>query len=361
MINLGKLTHSRASALLGAVSESSDIAEAQSMYGNKTFREANKGSKTFATSLSTIAQVVSAVLASSYVYFKITLPSLPFEVAYLKEGVAVLLSLSILAILEILKKQIFTSLFISFFKSKSKVVSFKVWLIPIALLLTVISVYTSFEGAKLYVSQSDKSTTIASDYQSKISDLEKEESAFKKSITWKGKIDTYNRTNAKILAGFEDRKNGLYAEKNKEIGTHQIDIEGKGLSVAIFSLIMEVVAISCFGFICYVNFYTYVESKAGAETVPTDSEPISQVGYQMPQQGNHATGNVRKVGFSFGENISIDTDAMRINAMRKGNCKHCGNEFEKRTTWQKYCNESCRVAFWEAKTGKKFNKKKVRP
>lgn len=35
-------------------------------------------------------------------------------------------------------------------------------------------------------------------------------------------------------------------------------------------------------------------------------------------------------------------------------CKHCGNDFEMRTTWQKYCSEDCRKDAYEARTGKKL-------
>lgn len=360
-MNLRTLTQSKANALLHEVSQSTDIAEARAMFGNKTFLEANRSNKIFANATATAAQVVSAVLASSFIYFKIALPAVPFEVMYLTQGIAVLLSLLALGILEILKKQLFHALFISFFKSKSRAVSLKVWLIPLCGLLTVISVYTSFEGAKLFVSQSDKSDLIAGDYQKQLATLENEEKTFKNAISWKGKIDTYNKTNAKILAGFEDRRTALHQEKNKEIGTHKGDIEGKGLSVALFSLFMEILAVACFGFVCYVNFYVFVETHA-PQASHTDSQEesnqVQKIGFSQVPNSTIAPNS--KVGFQFGQNltsISTNNNAMRIDAMRRGNCKHCGNEFEKRTTWQKYCNEECRVSFWEAKTGKKLKKK----
>lgn len=43
----------------------------------------------------------------------------------------------------------------------------------------------------------------------------------------------------------------------------------------------------------------------------------------------------------------VDADALRVNALRgeKGTCQHCGKEFEKRTSWQKFCSENCRLEF----------------
>ena len=38
------------------------------------------------------------------------------------------------------------------------------------------------------------------------------------------------------------------------------------------------------------------------------------------------------------------------------NCQQCGGQFERRTTFQKFCTEACRVKAWEAKTGRPLKK-----
>lgn len=38
-----------------------------------------------------------------------------------------------------------------------------------------------------------------------------------------------------------------------------------------------------------------------------------------------------------------------------GNCAHCATEFKKKTTWQKYCGDSCRAMAYELRTGKKLH------
>jgi hypothetical protein len=45
--------------------------------------------------------------------------------------------------------------------------------------------------------------------------------------------------------------------------------------------------------------------------------------------------------------------------LKTGNCVQCGCEFEKRTTWQKYCNELCRIKAFEVRTGKTWRGKKA--
>ncbi len=40
-------------------------------------------------------------------------------------------------------------------------------------------------------------------------------------------------------------------------------------------------------------------------------------------------------------------------------CEHCGETFERKTTFQRFCSEKCRIQAWENKTGKKVRKAKV--
>jgi hypothetical protein len=358
MINLSKLTQSKANTLLQSVSQSTGIAEAQSMYRDKTFQETHSRPKTFAVGLSMVAQVVSAVLASSYFYFKIALPSVPFQMEYVSTGIAVLLTIIALFILEYLKRQILTALSVSYFKSKAKQVSFKVWLMPVAVVLTVISVYTSFEGAKIFVSQSDKSDTIAVNYDSKIAEVELQEHQFKQSISWKGKIDTYNKTNAKILAGFEDRKNALHQEKNKEVGTHKADIEGKGISTAIFSLLMEIIAIACMIYVCYVNFYVFVESKTASPTDIDQENQAQRIGFStIPQSTIAPNSQVQKVGFQLGNNPQVNNLSVNNPTVKQVHigdiiqCEHCGNDFTKKTLLHRFCSKACKLAWHKENTG----------
>lgn len=48
-----------------------------------------------------------------------------------------------------------------------------------------------------------------------------------------------------------------------------------------------------------------------------------------------------------------------VKKLKKGPCLQCGIEFEKRTTWQKYCQELCRIKAYELKTGKAWRGKKT--
>jgi hypothetical protein len=44
-----------------------------------------------------------------------------------------------------------------------------------------------------------------------------------------------------------------------------------------------------------------------------------------------------------------------------GVCKHCGNTFEKRTTWQLFCKEQCRLDFHGVTSIAQLYKKRKNP
>ncbi len=358
MINLKKITHNATSILLREVSESEQVSEASEMFASKSFRERYAGSKSFAVVVGYIAQGVSGVLASSFFYFRVALPALPFGIVYLDMVLATLLTLIALVILEWLKRTILVALSTSYYKSKAGTEKMKTFLIPVACLLTVISIYTSFEGAKVYVSKKDASSMIQTKYDSLLQAVSQEESQFKNSISWKGKIDTYNKANAKILTGFQDKKTMLEQEKSKEIGHHQSDIGDKGYSVAIFSLLMEIVGIACMCFVVYCNYYIYIESKIATKQEVEEPQPKLRTLYpNRNDTSNHGNNPINKVGFTLGINTAKIVDDNRVS---EGNriCKHCNQSYIYKHHKQVYCTNECRNEAWEQRTGKKLNFKK---
>ena len=68
----------------------------------------------------------------------------------------------------------------------------------------------------------------------------------------------------------------------------------------------------------------------------------------------------KSIGFEYGTKIADDVPyAMRNTQCVEGknkilNCAHCDIEFERATTWQKYCGDPCRILANELRTGKKL-------
>lgn len=67
------------------------------------------------------------------------------------------------------------------------------------------------------------------------------------------------------------------------------------------------------------------------------------------QEEKHVNGNTyppvnqAPVGFQYKSNPSPAT------GFKKGTCKHCGDDFTKHTTWQKFCSADCRKLAWTDK------------
>lgn len=59
------------------------------------------------------------------------------------------------------------------------------------------------------------------------------------------------------------------------------------------------------------------------------------------------------------QDLQSKTNALRTQSWQQGNCVHCKTDFKKKTTWQKFCCENCRIAAYELRTGKRVNLKKT--
>lgn len=52
-----------------------------------------------------------------------------------------------------------------------------------------------------------------------------------------------------------------------------------------------------------------------------------------------------------------EASTQSVDSRKQGTCKHCGSQFLKNTTWQKYCKEECRIDFHANKHGKPYTPK----
>jgi hypothetical protein len=63
-------------------------------------------------------------------------------------------------------------------------------------------------------------------------------------------------------------------------------------------------------------------------------------------------GDSMRNSYAMRNNVSNVTQGK--SADKIGYCAHCGKEFEKRTTWHKYCEELCKIQAYELRTGRKW-------
>lgn len=121
------------------------------------------------------------------------------------------------------------------------------------------------------------------------------------------------------------------------------DRQGKVEKMQVYAvgaaIVAELIFLFCTGFIFYFLFRHYAEQNEAQTKDAT---------YAGTTQEN--PGKVRTMAKGTITETFLSTD-------RSAKCLHCSKPYEKRTTFQKYCSESCRVTAWEKNTGNTLKRK----
>lgn len=121
-------------------------------------------------------------------------------------------------------------------------------------------------------------------------------------------------------------------------------------SVAV-AVVAELLFLLCTGFILYFLFRQYAETAAEREAQEDPQNAIQAV------TGEPARPAILR---SMSANLTAETPLYKVSAApvaTGATCAHCGTAYQKRTTFQKFCSEGCRVASWENKTGRPLTTK----
>lgn len=111
------------------------------------------------------------------------------------------------------------------------------------------------------------------------------------------------------------------------------------------AVVAELLFLLCTGFILYFLFRQY------AETEPENETPQEAV------QAVTGTPNHSPILRSMSANLTAEKPIYKVSAAPGSTCAHCGTDYQRRTTFQKFCSEGCRVASWENKTGRPLTTK----
>lgn len=310
----------------------------------------------FCLVLTFLAQILS--LGSEYSYFSQVFSSSLNGV--LLVGATVLFCLFI----ESAKYFVFGAFFKQMFLlTRSSVNPF---LLILAFCISAVSIYASIIGGGSFGIDTAKVASTESKHDSEITALRKEIAEIHQRNTWKGNTWISGKDKA-VLHQKESELSKAKTAKESELQAVATQNKESELTYRYWFGAFELVFVLCTWFVYYFKKRTAIESKAGAEAVPTDSENESQVqkiGFSQVPNSTIAP-QVNKVGFSFGNNTSKNNDNGECNTVNvvmlnidEKQCLHCGTKFNKKHWNAKYCGEECRISAWEKKTGKKFNKKK---
>lgn len=221
--------------------------------------------------------------------------------------------------------------------------------------------------------------------------------------TWQGKvtsraqrtIERLTRQREALTAEMIRQQTRTDTRNDATEQQHTTTTEANAQGFALFTLSSEILLIVCLWFLAYYDYRSLAEF-----TRPTAGKAPAAQGFAQVEtpafatNGHTANGHSagtdhrRPIGF-FRTSIGSDTNpddgnGMRYRARDNGMsydaqaaapevrevdkslkpCAQCGNLFRYRTTWQKFCSPDCKLAWHEAKHGRKFDptyKKKPKP
>jgi hypothetical protein len=214
--------------------------------------------------------------------------------------------------------------------------------------------------------------------------------------TWKGKVTTRaQQTIDRLTRQREALTNEMIRQqtrtdtRNDATETeHVTTTEANANGFALFTLCSEILLIVCLWYLQFYDFRSFAEycaKPAAKKPEAIGFNHIQPAAFSANGNGHHNGGNVaqgyhtaneepprRPIGF---HRPPDDPNGMRYRARDNGMsydstaaapevlevdkslkpCAQCGTRFRYRTTWQKFCTNDCKLAYHEAKHGRKFD------
>ncbi len=305
---------------------------------------------------------------------------------------AVIISVLLLGIVELTKNHLLTNGLDTYFSNSGKSMGTFVF----AFLFSALSFVMSYNGAEMLVKNMDTSKQVIKDSsmvnlaaidnnyslqiaaeQSKIDNI----NAMAKK-QWHGLHTTQQTTlltsieeNIKTLRLLgEKEKDRILSEKSVNLSTAESSVNYNAWIFKIFAGIIEFLLILSITFEAFYKFKT-VREDMDLKNFKTDPnrhinlEPknIKIIGENQPVQapsiGLNSGNNERKV-IGFIQGVTIDENRVYENRIELQSgfrtCKNCTAEFVAKHHKQVYCNNECRIEFWEQKNGRKLMLKKAK-
>ena len=306
-----KLKKNPINALLEAEATRAQVQKAKDRFQFKPYFQKYKGLKITANILQVLLPVFSIATGTLF------LSSILSELMPIY-GLALILGLGLIALLEYSKAYLVNVGFTDFYTSKLNILA-----LCFVLVLASLSAFTSLQGIKelhkkldtslstLADNQATQEDSIRSYFDYQIESTKEELASFKASITWNGKINMHNQANAKTINGYSNQLEILQKDKSKalaEVKTlHGIQSEATSNATG-FNLII-VISIIALVEVCillanwFVIYYDYQTAKQ-AETLASQGsrftldldtfqhsiqDYLSTTGYQFAHQAQAQT------------------------------------------------------------------------
>lgn len=306
----------------------------QDKYKVKPFFERAKTLKVTADVSSYFLNVFSASTAFLFVFSFLT-SLLPWKV------LAGFFALAFLVGLEALKRFSLPVVFRRFFQFKRLAAG----AIAFSVLLSLVSVVSSYFGAKEAVRLLTPEAELVSleavrtPFEARLQALQADKADAMKQ-TWKGKqtvqaakrLNVIQQQEAEVQTAMLEAVTQAQSSNNTTMQQHTATNKLKAEHFAAVTLLFELLLVLALWYVEFYDFRSLAEfsifgsSSAGASS--TESKPIIE--FPRKQQRTVVQG--------------FTNNAMRYNEnAMQSSCLMCGNSYERKTSWQKYCTTECRL------------------
>ena len=278
---------------------------------------------------------------------------------------------------------------------------FDLFSILISICLLCASLYLNYNGAIETVSLTDEAPTlikgdsVTNNDRQYIGDIHAQIKDTKKHYSWHGKLTEKGREETEhlnaMLAGVQNRisktTDRTNAENDKTTATHESKLTERSTALKFATVFLDLLLVVFIFFLESLDYQSYLHLlELQKKNVPQGNAPSNALqsnAFGTMQNANAMLINNNdiqrnKIGF---RHYSTQTEEPLLNAhyaiSREENkalnetllrneyaepiikiCQHCGKDYERKTTWQKYCKEICKIEAHELRTGKKFTKRK---
>lgn len=301
----------------------------------KDFYDAHIALYWFALVLTFACQAASA--ASEFAYFEVAL-------AAKLSGVVLWIGTSALVVVLETAKFFVVNAFLSqlFVLGKARVQ----WaLLLVVIVLSAASIYASVEGGGSFGNDHAALASTSQQFDTEIDLIRRDIQQVQQRNTWKGNVWLPRAERELILAKEKELANLKTQKANALQNIQTANVRRETLFQWWFGA-FELVFLVGTAFVWHFRKRIAVEYMArNPQAVATQKEETHT---HTPPQNNTVQPQTAPARMGF----RVEKQAVHAA------CCVCGGDFEKRTTWQKFCSETCRVLAWQQKTGKKFYRKK---
>ena len=271
---------------------------------------------------------------------------------------AAIISGAILAAIEAVKRLTFAPTVKNYLQFK-KVALFS---LVLSVSMLCVSLWLTWNGSHDTVYQLTAPPTLLSDQeatatdQGKVKELTRQLQDIKNTQSWKGKITASGQRSfnaiAKQLETIENRisskESTIQAKNDATTAAHQTKTAGNAGALRYITLILDILLFVLLAWLEYYDYRSFAEyAQSDAPTAPARIDAMRRDTKSIENAPDQEPPRAIVTGFHSSQHQGATAPDI---------CQYCHTGYTRKTTFQKYCSENCRVQAWQNRTGKELKR-----